>query len=65
MKKYTSAVRSKGFFIIIQLCKLRVILRSRCSKGKVPFGLSAERRLLVDRFDVYANRVHKRGFTRP
>ena len=36
-----------------------------CSKGEVPFGLSAGRRLLVDRFDVHANRVHKRGFTRP
>ena len=30
----------------------------------MPFGLSAGRRLLVDRFDVHANQVHKRGFTR-
>ena len=36
-----------------------------CSKGKVPFGLSAGRRLHVDCFDVRANRVHKRGFTCP
>ena len=36
-----------------------------CSKSNVPLGLSAGRRLLVDRFDVHANRVYKRGFTRP
>ena len=37
----------------------------RCSKGKEPFGLSAGRRLLVDRFDVDAHRVQKRGLTCP
>ena len=36
-----------------------------CSQGKVPFGLRAGRRLVVDRFDDHTNRVHKRGFTHP
>ena len=47
-------------FILFDLClDIYAVQKVR------PFGLSAGRRLLIDRFDVHANRVHKRGFTRP